>query len=158
MATQTTLPAAPASVPVQTAPVKTQATVAVPAAPQQQVTLIGQLQHVDPLVYATLVGAVFVPLLHQYIKKLATFLNAPKHRTTNYFIAGGLQLVVGYLATIQNSGVLTGLHDPALAGLLTSGLTYFLGQNVYGFFVKTNEELQNQTDPVDQALPAVTNP
>lgn len=114
-------------------------------------TLIGQLQHVDPLVWTVLAGALIVPFLQQLVKRFAKFLQDPKHRTTNYFLAGLLNLGVGYLTTLQNSGDLSRLHNPALGGLLAAGLSFLLGQNVYGFFIKTNEDLKAAKE--DAALP-----
>lgn len=117
------------------------------------VSLLTQVSHVDPLIWAALLGTLVVPLIHQLLKKGIKSLHDPKHRTTNYAIAGGLSLVVGLLTDLQNSGALTRLHNPILATILSASLSFLLGQQVYGFFVKTNEK-QTELDK----LPVVVNP
>lgn len=128
-------------------PVATQSLVLQPAPSVAPVNLATQLGHVDPLIWAALVGALVVPFLQQWVKKFATFLNDPKHRTTNYLITGVVNLLVGYAFTLQNSGVLARLHNPVLAGVLTTALSFLLGQQVYGFFIKTNEQLSKVVPP-----------
>lgn len=155
MPVTTTLTPSPSPVP-STTPVAAQ-TVVPSHADAAQVTLISQLQHVDPLLWTALAGVLVVPFLHQVIKRFATFLHDPRHRTTNYLIAGLLSLLVGVLTDLQNSGALSRLHNPALATILSAALSYTLGQQVYGYFVKTNEQLK-QADVVDNSLPVDLNP
>lgn len=116
-------------------------------------TLASQIGHVDPLVWTALLGTLVVPFIHQLIKRVVKALHDPKHRTTNYAIAGLLSVLVGVLTDLQNSGALSRLHNPLLATALSAALSFTLGQQVYGFVVKTNEQ---QT--VLDSLPVVTEP
>jgi len=154
MSVTATLSPSPSPV-VEISPTPVAASTVVPTSPN--LTLGSQIQHVDPLVWAALAGVLVVPFVHQLIKRFVTKLNDPTHRTTNYAIAGLLSIVVGVLTDLQNSGALTKLHNPALAAVLSAGLSYILGQNVYGFFVKTNEQVK-ATSAVDGTLPTVLNP
>lgn len=136
--TQTVTPAPTVATTPTPAPVQVQTVVATPI--QANPTLLTQLGHVDPLVWTALVGTLVVPLVHQLIKRFVSSLHDPKHRTTNYAIAGLLSVVVGVLTDLQNSGALTKLHNPLLATILSASLAFLLSQQVYGFFVKTNEQ------------------
>lgn len=155
MAVTSTLSPSP-SVSPGVLPTATPVAVSSTVQPSDNVNLIGQIQHVDPLIWTALAGILIVPFVHQGIKKGVKFLNEPQHRVTNYVLATLLSVVVGLLTDLQNSGVLTQLHNPALATLLASALSYLLGQQVYGFFIKTNQEAKANSVPSE--LPTVLNP
>lgn len=153
---------APTPVPVAATPVVTQTSTA-PAVQDQHVTLVGQLQAVDPTIYAALVSVLVLPFVHQGIKALAKRASKKISRPGNYLLATFLSGVVGLLLTLQNSGALTQLHSPLLAAVLYTGISFICGQNVYGLYVKTRSELDEATTtsmelPEDAALPATVTP
>lgn len=155
-ATPTILPTAtPVATPLATPVTQT----LVVQQPQIQATpnLVDRIGQVDPLIWATLAGALVLPFVHSLVQRAAAWFNKSFSRQAKQGLLIVLSGLIGVLTNLNDAGVLAMLHNPLLAAGISAAVTFVAGNNVYQLFLKTNKELDDAKAIVD-SLPVDTTP